>query len=83
LPPSIVIPSHFVFLAGIFTVMAPKPKQEEGEENPFLLPPIDLDRIPLVEKDHLIPDTKCDFDFTYLQSWLKEVFLDQSDGIRL
>jgi hypothetical protein len=24
----------------------------------------------------LIIDTKCDFDFSYLQSWLKEVFLD-------
>jgi hypothetical protein len=63
--------------------MAPKSKQVEGEENPFLPPPVDLDRIPLVDKDHLIADTKCDFDFADLQSWLKEVFLDQSDEIRL
>jgi hypothetical protein len=63
--------------------MAPKSKQAEGEENPFLPPPVDLDRIPLVDKDRLIIDTKCDFDFADLQSWLKEVFLDQSDEIGL
>jgi hypothetical protein len=63
--------------------MAPKSKQAEGEENPFLMPPVDLDRIPLVEKDQLIMDTKCDFDFLDLQSWIREVFLDQSDEIGL
>jgi hypothetical protein len=83
LPPSTVIPANFVFLAGIVAVMAPKSKQAEGEENPFLPPPVDLDRIPLVDKDHLITDTKCDFDFADLHSWLKEVFLDQSDEIGL
>jgi hypothetical protein len=56
--------------------MVPNSKQAEGEENPFLLPPVDLDRIPLVDKDRLIADTKFDFDFIDLQSWLKEVFLD-------
>jgi hypothetical protein len=63
--------------------MAPKSKQAEGGENPFLPPPVDLDRIPLADKDRLIVDTKCDFDFADLQSWLKEVFLDQSDEIGL
>jgi hypothetical protein len=63
--------------------MAPKSKQAKGEENPFLPPPVDLDKIPLVKKDQLIIDTKCDFDFSDLQSWLKEVFLDQSDEIGL
>jgi hypothetical protein len=46
--------------------MTPKSKQEEGEENMFLSPPVDLDRIPLVDKDRLIADTKCDFDFADL-----------------
>jgi hypothetical protein len=46
--------------------MAPKSKQIEGEENLFLPPPIDLERIPLVDKDRLIADTRCDFDFAYL-----------------
>jgi hypothetical protein len=63
--------------------MAPKSKRKEGEENPFLPPPVDLDRIPLADKDYLIADTRCDFDFADLQSWLKEVFLDQSDKIGL
>jgi hypothetical protein len=57
-------------------VMAPKSKKTEAEENPFLPPPVDLDRIHLDNKDHLIIDTKCEFDFADLQSWLKEVFLD-------
>jgi hypothetical protein len=72
-----------LFFVGIVTVMAPKSKRAEGEENLFLPPPVNLDRIPLAEKDQLITDTKCDFDFADLQSWLKEVFLDQSDKIRL
>jgi hypothetical protein len=46
--------------------MAPKSKQAEGEENLFLLPPINLDYIPLADKDCLIADTKCDFDFADL-----------------
>jgi hypothetical protein len=46
--------------------MAPKSKQAEGEENMFLPPPVDLERIPLVKKDRLIIDTKCNFDFADL-----------------
>jgi hypothetical protein len=68
--------ANIVFLVGTIVVLAPKSKQAEGEENQFLPPLFDLDRIPLVDKDHLIADTKCDFDFTDLQSWLREVFLD-------
>jgi hypothetical protein len=64
-------------------VMAPKSKKTEAEENPFLPPPVDLDRIPLADKDHLIADTRCEFDFADLQSWLKDIFLDQSDEIGL
>jgi hypothetical protein len=56
--------------------MASKPKRTEGEENLFLPPPVDLNGIPLADKYYLIVDTKCDFDFVDLQSWLKEVFLD-------
>jgi hypothetical protein len=48
--------------------MAPKPRQTEGEENPFLPPPVNLDKIPLVNKDRLIADTISDFDFSDLQS---------------
>jgi hypothetical protein len=37
----------------------------------------------LVDKDRLIADTICDFNLFDLQSWLWEVFLDQSDEIGL
>jgi hypothetical protein len=63
--------------------MAPKSRKSEAEENPFLPPPVDLDRIHLAEKDHLITDTRCEFEFADLQSWLKDIFLDQSDEIGL
>jgi hypothetical protein len=63
--------------------MVSKPRQAEEEENPFLPPPVDLDKVPLVDKDRLIADTVCSFDFSDLQSWLREVFLDQSDEIGL
>jgi hypothetical protein len=72
-----------MLFSGTVAEMAPKPRQAEGEENPFLPPPIDLDKIPLVEKDRLIVDTNCDIDFSDLQSWLREIFLDQSNEIGL
>jgi hypothetical protein len=56
--------------------MVPNSKRIEGEENPFLPPLVDLDRILLSNKDYLITETRCDFNFADLQSWLKEVFLD-------
>jgi hypothetical protein len=58
-----------------------RPAKEE--ENPFVPPPVDLDKIPLVDKDSLVADTACSFDFADLQSWLRQIFLDQSDEIGL
>jgi hypothetical protein len=52
-----------MFIAGTIVEMVPKRRQAEGEENPFLPPPVDLDKIPLVDKDRLITDTICNFDF--------------------
>jgi hypothetical protein len=66
LPPPAITPLTFFFIAGTIAVMAPNSKQAEGEENPFLPPLVDLDRIPLFNKDRLIADTKCDFDFVDL-----------------
>jgi len=63
--------------------MAPKSKRIEAKENPFLPPLIDLDRIPLADKGHLIVDTRYEFHFADLQSWLKKVFLDKSNKIGL
>jgi hypothetical protein len=72
-----------LFIAGTVAEMVSKTKQAEEEENPFLPPPVDLDKVPLVDKDRLIADTICGFYFSDLQSWLREVFLDQSDEIGL
>jgi hypothetical protein len=63
--------------------MEPKSKQSEIKENPFLPPPIDLDQIPLDDKDYLIAEPKCEFDLFKLIFWLKDTFLDQSDEIGL
>jgi hypothetical protein len=63
--------------------MVPKPRQVEEEENPLLPPSVDLDKVPLVDKDRLIVDIVCSFNFSDLQSWLWEVFLDESDEIGL
>jgi hypothetical protein len=63
--------------------MAPKSKKSNVEENPFLPPPVDLDRIPLADKDYLISEPRSEFNFAELQSWFKDTFIDQSDEIGL
>jgi hypothetical protein len=63
--------------------MAPKSKSAETKENRFLPPLVNLDHIPLADKDYLIVDPKCEFEFFELHFWLKDIFLDQSDEIRL
>jgi hypothetical protein len=50
-------------ISDIHLIMVPKSKSTETKENPFLPPPIDLDRVPLAEKDYLIVDMKCEFNF--------------------
>jgi hypothetical protein len=74
-PPPQVDPTNVV-VAGTVAEMASKTKQTEEEENSFVPPPVHLDKIPLVDKDRLIADTICSFEFVDLQSWLWEVFLD-------
>jgi hypothetical protein len=63
--------------------MAPKTKSAETVENPFLPPPIDLEHVPLADKDYRVAEPKCEFDFFELHFWLKDIFLDQSDEIGL
>jgi hypothetical protein len=57
-------------------LMMPKSKHSEIDENPFLPPPVDLDQIPLADKDYLISEPKCEFDFSELHSWFRDTFLD-------
>jgi hypothetical protein len=63
--------------------MAPKIKKSNVEENPFLPPLVDHDRIPLAYKDYLISKTKYEFDFLELQSWFKYTFINHRDEIVL
>ena len=72
-----------MFVAGTVTEMESKTRPTEEEENPFVPPPVDLDKVPLVDKNRLVADTACSFDFADLQSWLRQIFLDQSDEIGL
>jgi hypothetical protein len=82
--PTTTITTNILFeFQVLFTVMVPNSKKAEVGENPFLPPPVDLDKIPLSDKDHLISNTRCEVDFVDLQSWLNDTFLDQSDEIRL
>jgi hypothetical protein len=55
-----------LFVAGTVAEMVSKTKQDEEEENPFVPPLVDLDKIPLVDKDRLIADTICSFYFSDL-----------------
>jgi hypothetical protein len=54
--------------------MAPKAKSTETSENLILPPPIDLDHIPLADKDYKITNPKCEFDFFELHFWLKDIY---------
>jgi hypothetical protein len=63
--------------------MALKDKSTDMSKN-FMLPPlVDMDHIPLADKDYKIRDPRCEFDFFELHSWLKDIFLDKSDEIGL
>jgi hypothetical protein len=43
--------------------MAPKTKYANTSKNPILPPPVDLDHIPLVDKDYKITESRCEFEF--------------------
>ena len=51
--------------------------------NPMLTPPMDLDHIPLADRDYNIAETQCEFDLLKLHCWLRDNYLDQFDEINL
>jgi hypothetical protein len=63
--------------------MAPKVNLSDTSKNPMIPPPINLDHIPLAERDYKVTESKCEFNFFKLYSWLKDIFLDQSDEVGL
>jgi hypothetical protein len=63
--------------------MAPKDKYGDTFKNLILPPPFNLDHIPLTNKDYKVIEPRCEFDFFELHSWIKDIFLNQSDEIGL
>jgi hypothetical protein len=56
----IKIPHQFTFRTLL--AMDPKYKYVDTSENPFISPPINLDHIPLADKDYKIIEPKCEFE---------------------
>jgi hypothetical protein len=56
--------------------MTPKSKSIETSENPILPSTINLDHIPLEDKDYKITEPKCEFNFFEFHFWIKGIFLD-------
>jgi hypothetical protein len=48
--------------------MDPKDKFVDTSENPMIPLPIDLDHIPMAEKDYKVVELRCEFDFFELHS---------------
>jgi hypothetical protein len=63
--------------------MAPKAKSVDTFENLILPSHVDLDHIPLEDKDYIIIELRCELDFFELHYWIKDIFLDQSNEIRI
>jgi hypothetical protein len=56
--------------------MDPKGKYVDTSKNPMVPPPIDLDNIPLADRDYKVVESKCEFDFFELHYCLENIFLD-------
>ena len=63
--------------------MPPKKKNQEEPFNPLIHPPIDLDHVPLVDRDYKINEIMCEFELFEIYCWLEDNYLDKTDDIRL
>ncbi len=63
--------------------MPPKTKTQDKPINPLIPPFVDLDHIPLVDRDYRINETLCDCDFLELYCWLEDKHTDKIDKIGL
>ena len=57
------------------------PQAYQQPFNPMVYPQVDLDHIPLVDRDYKIHETKSDFDLFDVYCWLKDKILDEADDI--
>lgn len=51
--------------------------------NPLIPPSIDLDHIPLDDRDYMISETHCEYEMLELYCWLEDKNVDKTDEIRL
>jgi len=63
--------------------MPPKTKTQDNLVNPLIHPSLDLDHIPLADKDYRISETQCNSDFLELYFWLEDKHADKPDEIGL
>lgn len=75
--------SFQLLLSFTDVMMPPKRKNKEKHVNPLTPPSIDLDHIPLADKDYSICETQCDCDFLELYCLLEDKHSDRTDEIGL
>ena len=63
--------------------MPPKRRTQDKPVNPLIPPSIDLDHIPLADRDFRISETQCDCDFLELYCWLKDKHANKINEIVL
>lgn len=63
--------------------MPPKKKSYEEPLNPLIHPHVDLDHVPLADRDYKIHETFCKFELFEMCYWLQEKYIDKSDDIGL
>ena len=61
--------------------MPPKTKTIDKTINRLIPPSIDLDHIPLADRDYRINETLCDYDFMELYCWLEDKHTDKTHEI--
>jgi len=63
--------------------MPPKTKTQDTPVNTLIPPSVDLDHIPLADRDYRINQAQCDCDFLELYCWLEDKHADKIDEIGL
>lgn len=63
--------------------MSPKKKNPEDSINPLVHNSVDMDDIPLADREYKISETQCDFDLFKFYYWLEDNFFDKFKEIGL
>lgn len=60
-----------------------KTKTQDKSVNPLIPPSVDLDHIPLADRDYRNNEAQCDCDFLELYCWLEDKHADKTSEIGL